>query len=205
MTNSSFLSRRTFLAAAPSLVAVSGIAKANTPTDARLSPRIIGSPTAPVLVQEWFSLTCTHCAHFATEEFPKIHEQFIDTGKIRYQFHDFPLDQIGLIAAMIARSLPASRYETFILSLFSRQMQWAFSSGDPLQHLKQEAALAGISPQQFDAIRQDKTFAKALYDQAQLDGSNYNIQGTPYFRFNNNAYAQDPETVEKFAELVSKA
>lgn len=218
MTARHSLSRRHFLASGPALLATgltagsliaprSALAQAPTPApkDPRLSPRIIGDAKAPVLVQEWFSLTCTHCAHFATDVFPKVKEQFIDTGKIRYQFHDFPLDQVAMIAAMVARSLPEERYLPFISSLFSRQMQWAFSGGDPVAHLKQEAALAGIAPDEFDKISKDMTFGQELYQLTQQDGQTYDIKGTPYFRFNNTPFAQDPETIEKFAELVSKA
>lgn len=174
-------------------------------TDPRLAPRVIGNPAAKVLVQEWFSLTCTHCAHFALTEFPKIKRDFIDTGKIRFQFNDFPLDRIALVASMVARSLPADRYLTFIDSLFSRQMKWAFSGGNPMEHLQQEAALAGISAAQFESISNDKPFAEALYKQAQKAAALYNIQGTPYFRFNDIALPQAPESFEQFAEYVKKA
>ncbi|MUG04736.1 thioredoxin domain-containing protein [Bombella sp. ESL0378] len=209
MSTQPSLSRRNLLIGGATLLAAPfitmGRAHAQAAQDPRMGPRIIGNPQAPILVQEWFSLTCTHCAHFATELFPKIKEQFIDTGKIRFQFHDFPLDQVALIAAMVARSLPEERYVPFIESLFSRQMQWAFSGNDPVAHLKQEAALAGIAPAEFDKISKDMSFGQALYQQTQKEGQEYDIKGTPYFRFNNTPYAQDPETVEKFAELVSKA
>ncbi|GBR45879.1 thioredoxin domain-containing protein [Gluconobacter roseus] len=202
------LSRRLFVSAAPAL-AVAGSVSASRAADAvdpRLSPRIIGNPNAKVLVQEWFSLTCTHCAHFATEEFPKIKEQLIDTGKIRYQFHDFCGDRVGLTAAMVARSLPEDRYLPFLEALFSSQMQWAFAAGgDPMQRLQQMSALAGVSATQFQSISQDNVFAEALFDQVKKDSDTYNIQGTPYFRFNNTHYDQDPETYEKFADLVAKA
>ncbi|GBR52828.1 thioredoxin domain-containing protein [Gluconobacter sphaericus] len=205
------LSRRFFVSAAPAL-AVAGTAAgtaraaATGSSDARLSPRIIGNPNAKILVQEWFSLTCTHCAHFATEEFPKVKEQLIDTGKIRYQFHDFCGDRVGLTAAMVARSLPEERYVPFLEALFSSQMQWAFASGgDPMQRLQQMSALAGVSAAQFDAISKDNVFAEALFNQVKKDADTYNIQGTPYFRFNNTHYDQDPETYEKFADLVAKA
>lgn len=86
MTAHRSLSRRHFLATGPALLAtgltansLTAHAQAPTPKDPRLAPRIIGNAQAPVLVQEWFSLTCTHCAHFATEIFPKVKEQFIDT------------------------------------------------------------------------------------------------------------------------------
>ncbi|MDF7674848.1 thioredoxin domain-containing protein [Acetobacteraceae bacterium ESL0709] len=208
MTHKLSLSRRFLLKAVPALaIGSTGFAGLSRAADAdpRLTPRIIGKPDAPVLVQEWFSLTCTHCAHFGTEEFPKIRKELIETGKIRYQFHDFPMDRIALVASMVARSLPESRYEAFISSLFSRQMKWAFADNNPLEHLRQEAALAGVSASQFDAIQNDQAFTKALSDQVNADMKKYDIQGTPYFRFNDVAYAQDPETFEKFSELVTQA
>ena len=54
-------------------------------------------------VHECFSLTCTHCAAFARETFPQMKAKLIDTGKLRWMFHDFPLDQVALTAAMVAR------------------------------------------------------------------------------------------------------
>lgn len=200
-----FLSRRALLGAIPAFAASTQLGRATPATESILAPRIIGNPQAPVLVQEWFSLTCTHCAHFATEVFPSVRKQFVDTGKIRYQFHDFPLDEVALVAAAVARALPQERYEPFIMALFSSQQQWAFSSGDPMEHLRQEATLAGISPKMFNDIRQNKEIHKTFFDQSQQDQQRYSIQGTPYFRFNDNAFPQDPETIEKFAELVSKA
>lgn len=205
MTQDFRLSRRSIMALLPAFVAGQKFAHASTTEDTRFTPRIIGNPHAPVLVQEWFSLTCTHCAHFALDVFPKVKKELIDTGKIRYQFHEFPLDTVGLIAAALARSLPQERYEPFIRSLFSRQQKWAFSSNDPLAELRQEVALAGISPEKFNEIRNDKKFLKEIYDQSQREGQKYDIKGTPYFRFNDTPFPQDPETFEKFSDLVHKA
>ena len=97
--------------------------------DPRLTERSIGKPDAQVTVTEWFSLTCTHCAHFAHDTMPQIKSDLIDTGKLRYVFHDFPLDQVALTAAMVARALPPERYEPFIAALFASQDRWAFARG----------------------------------------------------------------------------
>lgn len=79
--------------------------------DPLFAPRQLGNPNAKVVVEEWFSLTCIHCAHFAENTFPQVKTNLIDTGKIRYVFHDFPTDQTATIAAMVARALPVDRYE----------------------------------------------------------------------------------------------
>ena len=97
-------------------------------------------------VGEWFSLTCTHCAAFAQETFPQIKAELIDTGKVRWVFRDFPLDQVALTAAMVARALPPDRYEPFIRALFANQDRWAFAQGvNRTDELWKTAALAGMS------------------------------------------------------------
>ena len=71
--------------------------------------RALGDPSAKVVITEYFSLTCTHCAAFAKETMPKIEKDLIQPGKVRFVFHDFPLDQVALTAAMVARYLPPNQ------------------------------------------------------------------------------------------------
>ena len=104
------------------------------------------SPKAKTTVEECFSLTCTHCAAFARETFPQIKSELIDTGKLRWVFRDFPLDQVALLAAMVARYLPPDRYEPFVMALFANQDRWAFAQGvNTADELWKTAALAGMS------------------------------------------------------------
>lgn len=199
------LRRRTLIAAMPALALATPLHRAFA-ADPRLSPRLIGNPKAPVQVGEWFSLTCTHCAHFEMTVFPEVKEKLIDTGKIAYVYHDFPLDQIALLAAMLARSLPEDRYEPFVNSLLSSQDRWAFAPDiNPKEQLQRMAALAGLSADQFHKIDQDDTLRQALVNQQDDDQAKYNIGGTPYFRFNNNPYTEELETFEAFNEQVRKA
>src|SRR3954453_5215869 len=120
--------------------------------DMTRAERAIGKADAKVVVAEFFSLTCTHCATFAKETLTRVKTELIDTGKVRWVFHDYPLDQVALAAAMVARHLPAERYEAFINALFATQDRWAFSRGvNPTEELWKMAALAGMSRSTFDA------------------------------------------------------
>ena len=78
--------------------------------DERKTPRTLGDAAAKVTVLEFFSLTCTHCAAFARETMPQIEKELIAPGKVRFVYHDYPLDQVALTAAMVARYLPPDRY-----------------------------------------------------------------------------------------------
>jgi len=173
------LTRRSLIAAS----AAGLLTPAFAATDPRETPRSIGSATAPITVTEFFSLTCTHCAAFTRETFPTIKAKLIDTGKIRWVFSDYPLDQIALKAAMVARSLPPDLYEPFVVALYQGQLQWAFNSNlDPIEGLAQEAALAGMPRSQFDKITADTDLQNFVL-QERTDASNkYSIDATPTFR-----------------------
>ncbi len=76
--------------------------------------RSIGSPTAKVTAYEYFSLTCTHCAYFGTAVMPDVKPKLVDTGILQIIYKDCPLDAVALMAAQVARSLPADFYYPFI-------------------------------------------------------------------------------------------
>jgi protein-disulfide isomerase len=154
-------------------------------TTAWESERAVGSPTAKTTVEEWFSLTCTHCAHFAQETFPQVESDLIKPGKVRWVFRDFPLDRVALQAAMVARALPPDRYEAFILALFASQDRWAFAPGvDYTKELWNMAALAGMSRPTFDATVSDSALQDWILAQQAVAGKKYGIDATPSFVIN---------------------
>ncbi|MDR3536475.1 MAG: thioredoxin domain-containing protein [Acetobacteraceae bacterium] len=162
-------------------------ARADDPTQAE---RSIGSADAKIVVGEYFSLTCTHCAAFAKETMPQIKSQLIDTGKVRWVFHDFPLDQVALTAALVARHLPVDRYEPFVNALFGTQDRWAFARGvNSTDELWKMAALAGMSRTSFDAAVGDATLRSWILQQQQADQDKWKVDSTPSFVINNQKYA----------------
>ncbi|MFT8521691.1 thioredoxin domain-containing protein [Gluconobacter oxydans] len=204
------LGRRTLLASGMALVASAAVPFARADdlpaSDPRMGPRVIGSPDAKVIVDEWFSLTCSHCAHFAQEIFPQIRKNLIDTGKIRYRFHDFPLDQVALLASMVSRSLPADRYEPFVTDLLDHQDEWAFAQNiDPIAELKKRAALFGVSAAEFDKINADNALRESIINRQDRDGAFLQIQGTPYFRINDVPAPDVVGSYDDFAKAVAKA
>src|SRR6185312_15839778 len=96
---------------------------------------VLGKADAPITITEYASLTCPHCAEFDRDTLPKIKKNWIDTGKAKLVYRDFPLDQLALRAAMLARCAPPDRYFAFINTLFQSQDTWARSS-DPEQALE---------------------------------------------------------------------
>jgi len=201
------ISRRTLLVVVPTLAIPVLARAADAPT---MTERALGKPDAPVSVVEFYSLTCSHCADFFRETFPRVKSELIDTGKLRWVFWDFPLDQVALTAAMVARSLPAERYEPFIGALLASQDRWAFARGvSSTDELAKMAALAGMPRVAFDKAIADedlKAWILKRQDQAQKA---YGIDSTPNFVFNGKAMKdhREPGAVgfDAFAKDVAAA
>lgn len=174
------------VAASPALAALP--ARADD-AEAR-AERAIGKPDAKNTVEEWFSLTCTHCAAFAQETFPQIKSELIDTGKLRWVFRDFPLDQVALTAAMVARYLPPDRYEPFVMALFASQDRWAFARGvNTTDELWKMAALAGMSKDTFDKAVGDTALRTWILKQQDDAQKRWGIDSTPSFVVNGQKYS----------------
>jgi protein-disulfide isomerase len=174
------LTRRFMLAAAATAPMVTAARAAET--DPLRTERSFGSPTAKVTVTEFFSLTCTHCAAFQRETMPDVTTKLIDTGKVRMVYWDFPLDQVALSAAMVARALPPERYEPFITALFASQDRWAFDRQANLtEELFKRAALAGMSRDTFDKAINDQGLKAWILARQDEGAKKYGIDSTPSF------------------------
>jgi len=191
------ISRRSILhlagAASAGLFARRALAQTPPPPDLAtlMSERSFGDPKAPATVLEFFSLTCTHCAAFAREVMPDITTKLVQTGKVRFLYHDYPLDQIALTAAMVARALPVERYEPFISALFASQDRWAFApeGGNSTEALAKMAALAGLGRPAFDAVVADDALKQAILTAQQQSTDLYKINATPTFMCNGQTHS----------------
>jgi len=152
-----------------------------------LGTRAVGDPNAPLKITELFSLTCGHCAEFHNNTYPSIKSQYVDTGKVYYVYQEFPLNKPALDASMIARCLPSERYAGFIDLLFKNQEAWALVS-DYKSALRQNAKLAGMSDQEFDACLENKELQDAFAKTIQDASVKWKVQSTPTIAFNDGEF-----------------
>ena len=148
-----------------------------------MSERVLGKADAPVTVIEFASLTCPHCKDFEINTLPKLKTAYIDTGKVKLIYRDFPLDGRALLAAMVARCAPKDRYFAFLDALFRSQDVWARAQ-DPLQALSQVARLGGMSQTEFDACIKNKDLFEAIKKDATDAQQQYKVESTPTFVIN---------------------
>jgi len=148
---------------------------------------VVGKPEAPVTIIEYASLTCPHCAAFQINTLPDFKKEYVDTGKVKIVYRDFPLDGIALRAAQIARCGGPDRAAGYIDVFFRQQSQWA-SAKDPLVALKQIGKFGGLSDAQMDACLADKTLEEAILN-SRLDGqTKFKVNSTPTLIINDKNY-----------------
>jgi protein-disulfide isomerase len=174
-------------AATAALLAVASVTVLSVPAESGepLFPddHILGSADAPITIIEYASLTCPHCADFHKETLPEVKANWVETGKARFVYRDFPLDGLALRAAMVANCLDGDRYFTFLDALFHGQALWARAS-DPVKALSQVAALAGLNSERFDACVADENEANAILERRKHGETTYDIGSTPTFIVN---------------------
>jgi len=142
----------------------------------------IGSDTAPVTIIEYASMTCPHCAAFHKTTYPEFKKKYIDTGKVRFIFREFPLDQLAAAAFMLARCGGKERYFPLIETLFEQQNDWVVQR--PLAPLMAISKQAGISEQSFNECLKNQQVLDGIEEVRQRASQKLNVQSTPTFFIN---------------------
>ena len=170
-----------------------------------LGDKIIGKDDAPVTIVEYASLTCSHCANFHEKTFPALKEKYIDTGKVKLIFREFPLDPLSTAASMMARCSTEQRYFPLVSVLFQQQRQWA-GSDKPLDELLAIARQAGFTQESFEACLKDKKIYDGLNEAKMRGAEVHGVNSTPTFFINGEIRRGDMsiEEIDKVMELLLK-
>lgn len=149
-------------------------------TDQAMSEMSIGSADAPVTMNEYASLTCGHCASFHKDTLPQIKKEYVDTGKVRIVFHDFPLGDLAKGAVMIARCSGPDRYVDLVDMLFQTQDNWA-GSDNPLAALITLTRFYGLNGDDVNACLGNQQLMQFVQNNADNASAIHNIKSTPTF------------------------
>lgn len=141
---------------------------------------VMGKADAPVTMIEFASFTCPHCAAFTKETLPQIEKDYIDSGKVKLVFRQFPLNGLDLRAGMMARCAPREQYFNITKALFQTQETWA-TAKDPLGALAQIGGMAGLARDKFDACLADNSIADTIVNGMKGAQDAYQINATPTF------------------------
>ena len=121
-------------------------------------------------------MTCPHCAQYDKVVFPEFKTKYIDTGKARLIFREFPLDGIAARASMLARCAGPDRYFAMIDAMFQSQATWVVEGPEALDRLLQLARQAGFSKEKFDECLADKELFKKIVDERQRAHDKFGVE-----------------------------
>jgi protein-disulfide isomerase len=149
---------------------------------------VMGKAEAPVTIVEYASMTCPHCAHFATTTLPTIKEKYIDTGKAKLILREFPFDPRASAAFMLARCAPEERYYPLVEVLFKQQEQWA-GAANAEEPLLQISKLAGFTQESFKACLTNQKLLDDVNAVRERGANEFGVNATPTFFINGTRYS----------------
>jgi protein-disulfide isomerase len=181
-------------------VAGADVSIAELMTPGPLGDQVLGAANAPVTIVEYASMTCPHCSHFHETTFPELRKKYIDTGKVRFIFREFPLDPLAAAAAMLARCAGKDKYFPLIDAFFSQQKDWVVQK--PLQPMFNIAKQAGFTQQSFDECLANQQMLNGIEETRTRAAQKFNVSSTPTFFINGKIF-RGALTVEELDKQVA--
>lgn len=148
-----------------------------------LGDRVLGKDDAPVTIVEYASFTCVHCANFHLGTMPGLKEKYIDSGKVKLVFREFPFDAMATAMSMLARCAPTERYYPLI-DLFFRRQEAIMTSQKPLDELQAAARLAGFTQESFEACLKNQAVYDGVNAVKKHGAETLGVNSTPTFFIN---------------------
>jgi protein-disulfide isomerase len=149
---------------------------------------MLGRPDAKVLIIEFGDYQCPSCRMFWQDVEPRLKKEYIDTGKAKLVFRDFPIVQIHPEALMAAEAVDCAGEQNKYWEFHDKVFREQYNKGDDLirfkaADLKKWAKDIKLDPAKFDQCLDTEKFKEeVLKDKA--DGDAVSVQGTPTFFIN---------------------
>jgi protein-disulfide isomerase len=139
---------------------------------------VVGSPSAPVTIINYSSMTCPHCADLSTETMPMVKKEWIDTGKAKYVYRDLAWDNLALGMAKVVRCAAPTQRLALAEAMFASQKDIVLNP-NPLDGIKKISMLAGLDGAKVDACVKDAELQKQVLDEKETAMQKLNVKGTP--------------------------
>ena len=160
---------------------------------------MIGSDKAPVTIIEYASMTCPHCAHFSETTFPELQKRYIDTGKVRFIFREFPLDALAAAGFMLARCAGKDKFMPVVETLFAKQREWMVEK--PVEPLREIAKQFGFTQKSFDECLANQKVLDAIQDVRDRAAEKLGVNSTPTFFINGKKFTGD-QSIDTMAKEI---
>ena len=159
----------------------------------------LGAENAPVTIIEYASLTCSHCKNFELRTYPELKKRYIDTGKVRFIFREFVLNEVDALAVLLARCTDKDKYFPFVETLFEKQDQWVVDK--PVAPLLAIARQVGFTEESFKQCASNQKLFESIKSQRDRAADKFGVKSTPTFFINGVMRAGDM-SIEEMEKLI---
>ena len=165
---------------------------------------IIGNDNAPITIIEYASMSCSHCANFHNNTLPDLKKEYIDTGKVKYVFRDFPYNYPALLGSMVMRCIPSEVRYDYMNALYKLQNIWVVKENAITRlELYKIMQTGGMTKENFDTCLSNVDLENKILQEVIAAQSEFNIRSTPSFLINGDLLEGD-KSIKVFRQILDK-
>ena len=180
------------------------IAQSLPSVEKMVAERILGDKNAPVEVIEYASLTCPHCAAFHNGPWPKLKKEYVDTGKAKIVFRNFPFNYPALLGSMVLECIPNNVRYDYMNALFQLQPNWVVrENAKSTLELYKIMQSGGMTKEEFDVCINDKELEEKILQKVINAQNEFNIRSTPSFLING-ILVEGNKSIKEFRQIIDK-
>ena len=164
----------------------------------------IGDENAPITIIEYASMSCSHCATFHTNTLPDLKLEYIDSGKVRMVFRDYPFNYPALLGSMMMRCIPSDVRYDYMNALYQLQSTWV--NRDPKLTKKELYKImqsGGMTKEEFDSCYKNIDNENIILEGVMAAQKEFNIKSTPSFVVNGNL-VEGNKNIKEFRQIIDK-
>ena len=165
---------------------------------------VVGDKNAPVTIIEYASLSCSHCADFHNNTLGDLIKEYVDTGKARIVFRDFPFNYPALLGSMVLRCIPEDVRYDYMNALFQLQQKWVVrENAKSTQELYKIMQSGGMTKEEFETCTNNVELENTILQALIAAQNEFNIQSTPSFLINGNL-VEGNKSIKEFRQIIDK-
>tara|TARA_Y100001960_G_scaffold241052_1_gene254704 strand:- start:672 stop:1283 length:612 start_codon:yes stop_codon:yes gene_type:complete len=165
---------------------------------------VIGNEDAKITIIEYASLSCSHCADFHINTLETLKKEYIDTGKVKMVFRDYPFNYPALLGSMVLRCIPENYRYDYMNALFKLQTDWVNKKNKKtIQELYKIMQSGGMTKDEYDACIYNTELENEILKGVMEAQNQFNIKSTPSFIINGKLI-EGNKSIKEFRQIIDK-
>ncbi len=165
---------------------------------------VVGNADAPVTIIEYASMSCSHCANFHINTLPELKKEYIDTGKVKFVFRDYPYNFPALIGSMVMRCTPDEVRYDYMNALYKLRENWVLEENvKTTQELYKIMQSGGMKKEDFEACLNNTDLENKIFNEIINAQKEFEIKTTPSFLINGNLVSGN-KPIKEFRQIIDK-